>query len=105
MKPTDSRVESAQALLTGARLMAGHGEGLVRVPAIARLLGVPLADRGLLLAWIEEQGLWVDPPFDGPLVERPQAGCIDLARLRKALRKALAAPAGLPFRHTLELEP
>ena len=100
---TDSRVQSAEQLLTGARLMAGHGEGLVRVPAIARLLGVPLADRGLLLAWIERLDLWVEHPTTGPLVDKPEAGCIDLAVLRKALRKALAAPAGLPFRHTLEL--
>ena len=105
MNTTDSRVESAQALLTGASLLAGHGEGLVREPGICRLLGVSIWERGQLLAWIEEQGLWVEPPFDGPLVERPQAGCIDLARLRKALKKGLASPAGLPFRHTLELQP
>jgi hypothetical protein len=105
MNTTDSRVESAQALLTGARLLAGHGEGLVRVPGVGRLLGVSIWQRHELVAWIEAQGLWVEPPFAGPLVERPQAGCIDLARLRSALRKALASPAGLPFRHTLELQP
>jgi hypothetical protein len=100
MKTTiDPRVQSAELLLTGARLMAGHGEGLVRVPAIARLLGVPLADRGLLLAWIERLDLWVEHPTTGPLIDRPQAGCIDLATLRKALKKCLAwGPAGLPFR-------
>ena len=100
---TDSRVQSAEQLLTGARLLAGHGEGLVRVPGVGRLLGVSIWQRPELIAWIEAQGLWVEPPFDGPLVDRPQAGCIDLARLREALRKALASPAGLPFRHTLEL--
>jgi hypothetical protein len=105
MKTTDSRVESAQALLTGARLLAGHGDGLVRVPGVGRLLGVSIWQRAELVAWIEAQGLWVEPPFAGPLVERPQAGCIDLANLRKALKKALASPAGLPFRHTLELQP
>ena len=105
MNTTDSRVESAQALLTGARLLAGHGQGLVRVDAIGRLLGVSIWQRPELIAWIEAQQLWVEPPFAGPLVERPQAGCIDLANLRKALRKALASPAGLPFRHTLELQP
>ena len=105
MSATDSRVESAQALLTGARLLAGHGQGLVRVDAIGRLLGVSIWQRPELIAWIEAQQLWVEPPFAGPLVDRPQAGCIDLSRLRKALRKALASPAGLPFRHTLELQP
>lgn len=103
MNATDPRVQSAEQLLTGARLLAGHGEGLVRVPGVGRLLGVSIWQRGQLLAWIEEQELWVEPPFAGPLVDRPQAGCIDLAKLRKALRKALASPAGLPFRHTLEL--
>ena len=98
---TDSRVQSAEQLLTGARLMAGHGEGLIRVPGICRLLGVPLADRGLLLAWVERLDLWVAPPFDGPLVDRPTAGCVDLARLRKALKKALASAEGLPFGNTL----
>ena len=104
MNATDSRVESAQALLTGARLLAGHGQGLVRVDAIGRLLGVSIWQRAELVAWIEAQQLWVEPPFDGPLVDRPQTGCIDLARLRKTLKKALASPAGLPFRHTLEPE-
>jgi hypothetical protein len=105
MNATDSRVESAQALLTGARLLAGHGEGLVRVPGVGRLLGVSIWQRPELVAWIEAQQLWVEPPTSAPLVDSPQAGCIDLANLRKALRKALASPAGLPFRHTLELQP
>jgi hypothetical protein len=96
----DPRVQSAELLLTGARLMAGHGEGLVRVPGVARLLGVSIWDRGLLLAWIEAQDLWVEPPFAGPLVDKPQAGCIDLANLRKALKKALKA-GPLPFGNTL----
>ena len=94
---TDTRVTSAQNLLTGPRLMAGHGEGLVRVPSIARLLGVPLVDRGLLLAWVEACNLWVEHPTDGPLVDHPRAGCIDLATLRQALKKALKA-GPLPFR-------
>ena len=102
MKTTvDPRVQSAELLLTGARLMAGAGEGLVRVPGVARLLGVPLADRGLLLAWIECLDLWVEHPTTGPLVDKPQAGCIDLGRLRMALRKALKA-GPLPFGNTLE---
>jgi hypothetical protein len=96
----DSRVQSAELLLTGARLMAGHGDGLVRVPAVARLLGVPLADRGLLLAWIECLDLWVEHPTTGPLVDKPQAGCIDLANLRKALKKGLKN-GPLPFGNTL----
>ena len=105
MNATDPRVQSAEQLLTGARLLAGHGQGLVRVDAIGRLLGVSIWQRPELIAWIEAQQLWVEPPFAGPLVDRPQAGTVDLARLRSALRKALASPAGLPFRHTLELQP
>ena len=105
MSATDSRVESAQALLTGARLLAGHGQGLVRVDAIGRLLGVSIWQRAELVAWIEAEQLWVEPPFAGPLVDRPNAGTIDLGRLRKSLKKGLASPAGLPFRHTLELQP
>jgi hypothetical protein len=104
MKTLDPRVTLAQSLLTGARLLEGHGQGLVRVDAVGRLLGVSIWDRGLLLAWIEAQDLWVEPPFSGPLVDRPHAGCIDLANLRKALRKGLKA-GPLPFRHTLELQP
>ena len=101
MKPAiDSRVQSVESLLTGARLMAGHGEGLVRLPGVARLLGVSIWDRGLLLAWIEAQDLWVEPPFSGPLVDRPHAGCIDFGNLRKALKKALKN-GSLPFAHTL----
>jgi hypothetical protein len=101
MKATvDPRVQSAELLLTGARLLAGAGAGLVRLPAVARLLGVSIWDRGLLLAWIEAQDLWVEPPFSGPLVDRPHAGCIDLANLRKALKKALKN-GSLPFAHTL----
>ena len=100
MKTLDPRVTLAQSLLTGARLLEGHGQGLVRVDAVGRLLGVSIWDRGLLLAWIEAQDLWVEPPFSGPLVDRPQAGCIDLASLRKALRKALKA-GPLPFGNTL----
>ena len=45
MNTTDSRVESAQALLTGARLLEGHGQGLVRVPGVGRLLGVSIWQR------------------------------------------------------------
>jgi hypothetical protein len=93
----DSRVASAEALLTGPKLLAGEGAGLVRLTGVGRLLGVPLADRGLLLAWVEACSLWVEHPTDGPLVDHPQAGCIDLATLRQALQQALAGP-GLPFR-------
>jgi len=93
----DPRVESVGQLLTGPRLMAGHGEGLVRVPGVGRLLGVPLADRGLLLAWIERLDLWHQHPTNGPLVDAPEAGTIDLADLRQALKKALKA-GPLPFR-------
>jgi hypothetical protein len=94
---TDPRVESVGQLLTGPRLLAGHGEGLVRLTGVGRLLGVPLADRGLLLAWVEACNLWVEHPTDGPLVDHPRAGCIDLATLRQALKKALKA-GPLPFR-------
>ena len=93
----DPRVASAQKLLTGPRLMAGHGEGLVRLTGVGRLLGVPLADRALLLAWIERLDLWHQHPTKGPLVDAPEAGTINLATLRQALRQALKA-GPLPFR-------
>ena len=93
----DPRVESVGQLLTGPRLMAGHGEGLVRVPTVARLLGVPLVERGLLLAWIERLDLWHQHPTNGPLADAPDAGTIDLADLRQALKKTLKA-GPLPFR-------
>ncbi len=96
----DTRLESVGQLLTGPRLLAGHGSGLIRVPALARVLGVPLEDRLLLLAWIEATGLWVQAPTSGPLQDAPQAGCIDLAQLRAALQQALAGP-GLPFENNL----
>jgi hypothetical protein len=102
MNATDSRVKSAQALLTGPRLLAGHGSGLIRVDGVARLLGVSIWSRGLLVAWIEAQGLWFMPPTSGPLANNPNSGCIDLDALREALQQALASPAGLPFPHTLE---
>jgi hypothetical protein len=97
MTATDSRVASVEALLTGPKLLAGEGVGLVRVPGVARLLGVPLLDRGLLLAWIERLDLWHQHPTNGPLADAPEAGTIDLADLRQALRKALKA-GPLPFR-------
>ncbi len=101
----DPRVESVGQLLTGFRLLAGHGEGLVRVPTVARLLGVPLMDRGLLLAWIERLDLWHQHPTNGPLADAPDAGTIDLADLRQALKKALKA-GPLPFRaESLEPQP
>jgi hypothetical protein len=93
----DPRVESVGQLLTATRLMAGHGTGLVRVPSIARILGVPLVERGLLLAWIERLDLWHQHPTTGPLADAPEAGTIDLADLRQALKKALKA-GPLPFR-------
>jgi hypothetical protein len=105
MNATDPRVKLAQSMLTGTRLLEGHGQGLVRPPAVARLLGCSIWQRPELVAWIESCNLWHEPPFPGPLANRPDAGTIDLGRLRSALRKALASPAGLPFRHTLELQP
>ena len=92
----DSRITSAQSLLTARRLMEGHGSGLVRVPAVARILGVPLAQRAHLLAWIERSELWVQPPTSGPLALAPLAGCIDLDRLRDAIERDMAR-GGLPF--------
>ena len=105
MRTLDPRVTLAQSLLTGARLLAGHGQGLVRLDAVGRLLGVSIWQRPELVAWIEAQQLWHEPPFAGPLADRPLSGTIDLAVLRKALKRCLASPAGLPFRHTLELQP
>lgn len=105
MNATDSRVESAQALLTGRKLLAGHGGGLVRLPAVGRLLGVSIWNRPQLVAWIEAQGLWFVPPTTGPLADNPQAGTIDCNALREALQQGLAAPGGLPFAHNLEAKP
>ena len=93
---TDSRIVSAQSLLTARRLMEGHGSGLVRVPAVSRILGVPLMHRGRLLDWVNLHGLWVQPPTSGPLALAPLAGCIDLDRLRDAIERDMAR-GGLPF--------
>lgn len=101
MNATDPRVESAHALLTGPRLLAGQGDGFIRFHDLARILQVPLADRLLLLAFIENRGLWLEPPTSGPLSDRPLAGCMDLNVLREALQQGLAAPGGLPFAHNL----
>jgi hypothetical protein len=105
MNALDPRVTVAQSLLTGARLLDGHGQGLVRVDAVGRLLGVSIWQRPELVAWIEACNLWHEPPFAGPLADRPLSGTIDLGRLRTALLQALASPAGLPFKHTLEPQP
>jgi hypothetical protein len=96
----DPRVQSAHALLTGRKLLAGHGNGLLRLPAVARLLGVPLSSRGQLLAWIEARGLWFVPPTSGPLSENPQAGTIDCDALREALKRQLKK-GPMPFLCTL----
>lgn len=98
---TDTRVLAAAALLTGPKLLAGDGTGLIRADGVARVLGVPLADRGALIQWIDESDLWVEPPTDGPLHEKPQAGCIRLDRLRTALKSQVAWDL-LPFRCNLE---
>ena len=102
MKATiDPRVQSAESLLTGQRLLEGHGSGLIRPHDIARLVGCSIWNRIDLLDWIEAKQLWHEAPYAGPLVDRPEAGTIDIARLRKALRKGLASTEGLPFPHTL----
>lgn len=105
MNAIDPRIASAQALLTGPRLLAGHGSGLIRVDGVARLLGVSIWQRPQLLAWIEAQGLWFVPPTSGPLANNPNSGCIDLAALREALRQALKDTPPLPFAHTLSNTP
>lgn len=102
MKTLDPRVASAEQLLTGARLLAGHGSGLIRVDGVARLLGVSIWHRPQLLAWIESCSLWFLPPTTGPLADSPNSGCIDMDALREALQQALATPAGLPFPNNLE---
>ena len=96
----DARLESVGQLLTGPRLLEGHGSGRIRLPAVCRLLGVPIHHRLHLLAWVEQQNLWAAPPTDGPLQDAPLAGCIDLATLRAALQQALAGE-GLPFENNL----
>ena len=92
----DPRIESVGQLLTARRLLDGHGAGLIRPHSIARLLGVGLQERELLLAWIVALDLWHEPPYHGPLADAPEAGTVDVDRLRVALQQAIAGP-GLPF--------
>lgn len=102
MISTDSRVQSAEAMLTGPRLLAGHGTGLIRPHDIARLLGCSIWERQSLIDWINAEQLWHEPPFAGPLAERPLAGTVDIADLRAALVRGLAE-GDLPFTHNLEV--
>lgn len=93
---TDARVRSVSALLTGPRLLAGEGEGVLRLPAICRILGTPLHHRGALIAWLKDRGLITDPDYIGPLELRPLAGTVEVAALRSALLEAIKA-GPLPF--------
>ena len=92
----DARIASASALLTGAKLLDGAGDGIIRPPAIVRLLGVPLDHRGAMLQWLEKRKLYIKPPTKGPLVHQPLAGAVDLSTLRSALLSDLQL-GPLPF--------
>ena len=92
----DSRIESAEALLTGPKLLAGEGGASCRVPYLAGLLGA-YPYPGAVEAWVEAEGLWIEPPYHA-LHVRPLAGCIDLARVRSLLLKMRAEGHRLPFK-------
>jgi len=70
---------------------------LLRPPGIARILGVPLMERGALLQWIEDQKLWHQPPYSGPLAEQPEAGTVAAAALAALLRRLIKKQIPLPF--------
>jgi hypothetical protein len=90
-------------MMTLHTILAGDEGGLIRVENLARILAVPMTERGALLDWIEDQNLWHERPFNGPLALRPEAGTVSLDRLRAALRattKGKGKP--LPFSSNLE---
>ena len=73
----DARIEAAERLLTGPKLLAGEGVGQTcRVPGLTSLLGAHPYP-GAVQEWVEAEGLWIEPPFHA-LHLRPLAGCIDL---------------------------
>jgi len=93
----DARVESAERLLTGPRLLAGAGAGQTcRVPGLTSLLGA-YPYPGAVQAWVEAEGLWIEPPYHA-LHLRPNAGLIDLDRVRTLLLKLRAEGHRLPFK-------
>lgn len=84
-------------MLTATTLLRGAGDGvLLRVPSVARLLGVPIEQRLALLRWLHDQQLIADPMYAGPLQDRPTSLTIDGEQLAAAIRAALAN-GGLPF--------
>ena len=92
----DPRIESAEALLTGPKLLAGEGGKSCRVPRLTALLGAyPFP--GAVQAWVEAEGLWIEPPYHA-LHLRPNAGLIDLDRVRTLLLKMRAEGHRLPFK-------
>jgi hypothetical protein len=90
----DPRLYSLSILPTGEKLLAGEVHGVLRVSNLARLLGVPLADRGALIDWVSESDLWIEPPYHD-LALLPLAGCMKAEQVAAALRKDLKR---LPFR-------
>jgi hypothetical protein len=94
---TDHRLASIAILPSGDRLLRGLVTGRIRLSSIARLLGVPLTDRGTLQEWLLQRDLLEDPGYAGPLAARPLAGTADAAAVGSALRQALKA-GPLPFR-------
>jgi len=85
---TDPRVLSAEGLLSARHLLAGPlPEGPIRPQNLARALGVSIWKRHALVDWIEEHGLWIEPPCSGPLADHPLAGTVELARVAELLRR------------------
>lgn len=84
-------------MLTAEALLRGAGDGvLLRPPAVARILGVPIEQRLALLRWLNDQQLVADPLYAGPLQDRPAALTIHGEQLAAGIRTALAS-GGLPF--------
>ena len=92
----DARIEAVERLLTGPKLLAGEGGKSCRVPGLTALLGAyPFP--GAVQDWVSAEGLWVEPPFHA-LHLRPQAGLIDLDRVRTLLLRMRAEGHRLPFK-------
>lgn len=83
-------------LLTGPRIMAGHGSGPIRCCHLAERLGVDLYKRTVFYGWLESEGLFLAPinPF---WHLDPLAGCVDIEAIRQRLKKAIAKGERLPF--------
>lgn len=75
-------------MIVAADLMAGTAPAIpIRLQNLCRLCGVSLYRREELRSWLEARLDYLDgPPTTGPLVDRPLAGCWDLAAAAAVLR-------------------